>query len=109
MHETDYARALEFLIGHEEIEGPVNLAAPCPLSNREFMAALREAWQMPNGLPAPALLLSIGLFFLRNEPELILKSRYVVPGKLLDAGFQFEFPNWPEAAADLVRQWRQRP
>lgn len=108
MHETDYARALEFLIGHEEIEGPVNLAAPHPLSNREFMAALREAWQMPNGLPAPAVLLSIGLFLLRNEPELILKSRYVIPGKLLDAGFQFKFPNWPEAAADLVRQWRQR-
>ncbi len=108
MHETDYAHALEFLIRHEEIEGPVNLAAPHPLSNSEFMAALREAWQMPNGLPAPAALLSIGLFFLRNEPELILKSRYVVPGKLHDAGFEFEFPTWPEAATDLVRQWRQR-
>jgi uncharacterized protein (TIGR01777 family) len=108
MHETDYARALEFLIGHEEIEGPVNLAAPHPLSNREFMAALREAWRMPNGLPAPAAILSIGMFFLRTEPELILKSRYVVPGKLLDAGFEFEFPTWPEAAADLVRQWRQQ-
>ena len=54
MHESDYARALEFLIDHEEIEGPVNLAAPNPLPNREFMAALREAWDMPNGLPAPA-------------------------------------------------------
>ena len=108
MHEADYARALEFLIEHEEIDGPVNLAAPNPLPNREFMAALREAWEMPNGLPAPAPLLAIGMFFLRTEPELVLKSRYVVPGRLLDAGFQFEFPTWPEAAADLVRQWRNR-
>jgi hypothetical protein len=108
MHESDYARALEFLIDHDEIDGPVNLNAPHPLANREFMAALREAWEVPNGLPAPAALLAIGMFFLRTEPELVLKSRYVVPGRLLDAGFQFEFPTWPEAAADLVRQWRQR-
>ena len=108
IHEADFARALEFLIDHEEIDGPVNLAAPNPLPNREFMAALREAWEMPNGLPAPAPLLAIGMFFLRTEPELVLKSRRVVPGRLLDAGFQFEFPDWPEAAADLVRQWRAR-
>ena len=108
MHEADYARALEFLIEHEEIDGPVNLAAPYPLANREFMAALREAWEVPNGLPAPAPLLAFGMFFLRTEPELVLKSRYVVPGRLLDAGFQFEFPTWPEAAADLVRLWRLR-
>ncbi|MGA2569783.1 MAG: DUF1731 domain-containing protein [Terracidiphilus sp.] len=107
IHETDYARALEFLIDHEEIEGPVNLAAPNPLPNREFMAALREAWEMPNGLPAPAPLLALGAFFLRTEPELVLKSRYVVPGRLLDAGFQFELPDWPEAAQNLVRQWRE--
>jgi uncharacterized protein (TIGR01777 family) len=107
MHEADYARALEFLIEHEEIEGPVNLAAPHPLANREFMVALREAWDVPNGLPAPAALLAIGMFFLRTEPELVLKSRYVVPGRLLDAGFRFEFPTWPAAAADLVRQWRK--
>jgi NAD dependent epimerase/dehydratase family enzyme len=48
------------------------------------------------------------MFFLRTEPELVLKSRRVVPGRLLDAGFEFQFPDWPEAAADLVRQWRQR-
>lgn len=108
MHEQDYARALEFLIGHEEIDGPVNLAAPNPLPNREFMAALRDAWDMPNGLPAPAALLKVGMFFLRTEPELVLKSRRVVPGKLLDAGFEFNFTEWRLAAEDLVRRWRQR-
>ena len=103
IHESDFARAIEFLIDREEIEGPVNLAAPNPLPNREFMAALREAWEMPNGLPAPAPLMAIGMFFLRTEPELVLKSRRVVPGRLLDAGFQFEFP-------DLARgRRRSRP
>lgn len=107
IHESDFARAVEFLIEHEEFEGPVNLAAPHPLPNREFMRALREAWDMPNGLPAPAPLLAVGMFLQRSETELILKSRRVAPGKLLDAGFHFEFPAWPEAAQDLVRLWRE--
>ncbi|MFP5275519.1 MAG: TIGR01777 family oxidoreductase [Acidobacteriota bacterium] len=106
MHERDYARAIRFLIDHEEIEGPVNMASPHPLPNREFMAALRQAWNMLNGLPAPAPLLELSMFLLRKETELILKSRRVVPGKLLDAGFPFEFPAWAHAAEDLVRQWR---
>jgi hypothetical protein len=108
MHEADFARAVEFLVEHEEMDGPVNLAAPHPLPNREFMAALREAWDRPNGVWAPAPLIELGSFLLRTESELVLKSRRVVPGKLLDAGFEFEFPDWPEAAADLVRQWKRR-
>lgn len=107
IHEADYARAIEFLIEHETMEGPVNLAAPHPLPNREFQAALREAWGMPNGLPAPAPLLALGMWLLRTEPELVLKSRRVVPKRLLDAGFHFEFPTWLEAADDLVRRWRE--
>lgn len=106
MHESDYARAIEFLIEHEELDGPVNLAAPRPLPNADFMRELRQAWGMPNGLPAPAPLLAIGMFLLRSETELILKSRNVVPGKLLASGFAFDFPNWAEAAEDLVRRWR---
>jgi uncharacterized protein len=108
IHEADFARALEFLIMNDEFEGPVNIASPNPLPNREFMRALRDAWGMPNGLPAPSMLIEIGALFLRTESELVLKSRRVVPGRLVDAGFQFEFPEWPEAAEDLVRQWRHR-
>ena len=108
IHEADFARAIEFLIDHEDFEGPVNVAAPNPLPNREFMEALRDAWGMPNGFPTPAFALEIGAFFLRTESELVLKSRRVVPGRLLDAGFEFEFPTWPEAAEDLVNQWRHR-
>jgi len=108
MHEIDFARAVEFLIAREDIAGPINLAAPNPLPNREFMAALRDAWDMPNGLPAPALIVELAAFLLRTESELVLKSRRVVPGRLLDAGFQFTFPEWPDAVQDLVRQWRHR-
>jgi NAD dependent epimerase/dehydratase family enzyme len=108
IHEDDFARAVQFLIDHDEFEGPVNIAAPHPLPNREFMEALRDAWDMPNGLPIPAFALEIGAFFLRTESELVLKSRRVVPGRLLDAGFEFEFPTWTEAADDLVKQWRAR-
>ena len=72
------------------------------------MAALREAWDVPNGFPIPALALELGALVMRTESELVLKSRRVVPGRLLDAGFQFEFPEWAEAAEDLVRKWRHR-
>jgi uncharacterized protein (TIGR01777 family) len=108
IHETDFARAVEFLIDREEIDGPINIAAPHPLPNREFMEALRDAWEMPNGLPVPWPLLEIGTLLMRTESELVLKSRRVVPARLLQAGFNFHFPTWPEAAQDLVRQWRNR-
>ena len=106
IHEADFARAVEFLIDRDDLDGPINIAAPNPLPNREFMEGLRDAWGMPNGLPIPAPALEIGAFLLRTESELVLKSRRVVPGRLLRAGFEFEFPEWPEAAEDLVRQWR---
>jgi uncharacterized protein (TIGR01777 family) len=108
IHETDFARAVEFLIEHEEIDGPVNIAAPNPIPNREFMAGLREAWGMPNGFPAPTLGIELASFFLRTESELVLKSRRVIPARLQAAGFEFEFPTWAEAADDLVLQWRAR-
>jgi uncharacterized protein (TIGR01777 family) len=107
IHEADYARAVEFLIAHEEMDGPVNFAAPAPLANREFMAALRWAWDVPNGLPAPRLAIELGAFFLRTESELVLQSCRAVPGRLLNAGFEFTFPEWAEAAEDLVRQWKK--
>jgi hypothetical protein len=108
IHESDYARAVEFLIEHEELQGPINMAAPNPLSNRDFMAALRWAWDVPNGLPAPALAIKLGAILMRTEPELVLQSCRAVPGRLLEAGFTFEFAEWAEAAEDLVRQWKSR-
>jgi uncharacterized protein len=109
IHALDFARAVEFLIAREDIDGPVNIASPNPLPNREFMAGLREAYGMPNGIPAPAPILELAALFLRTETELVLKSRRVIPVRLLQAGFDFQFPTWPEAAEDLVRSWRERP
>ena len=108
IHEADYARAVEFIVAHEELEGPINIASPNPLPNREFMAALRDAWGRPNGLPAPSLFIHLGAFAMRTEAELVLQSCRAVPGRLLEAGFHFEFPEWPEAAEDLVQQWQHR-
>lgn len=108
IHEADYARAVDFLIAHEELTGPFNLAAPNPLPNRAFMAALREALHMPNGLPAPTIAIYLGAILMGSEPELVLGSCRALPGRLLEAGFSFEFPDWPEAADDLARQWWRR-
>ena len=107
IHEDDFARAVEFLITHDEMTGPVNIASPYPEQNRDFMATLREAWDMPNGVPAPRPLLELAAFLMRTESELVLKSRRVIPTRLLEAGFAFQIPNWAHAAEDLVERWRR--
>ena len=106
IHDRDFVRSVYWLIEHAELEGPVNLAAPNPLPNVEFMRALRSAAGVCCGLPAKKWMLEIGAFFMRTETELILKSRRVVPGRLLQSGFEFQFPSWPAAAVDLYRRWR---
>jgi uncharacterized protein (TIGR01777 family) len=106
VHCQDFLRAIDFLIAQEDLSGIVNIASPNPLPNRDFMRALREAWGVPVGLPAPAWLIEIGCWALRTESELVLKSRNVIPGRLQQAGFKFDFPEWPTAAADLVHRWR---
>jgi uncharacterized protein len=108
IHEEDFARAVEFLVLREDLDGPVNIASPYPEKNREFMATLREAWEMPNGLPAPRPLLELAAMIMRTETELVLKSRRVVPTRLLEAGFDFVFPHWPHAVQDLVQKWKSR-
>ncbi len=81
------------------------LLSPAP--QREFPRELRDAWGVRTGLPATRWVAEIGAFFLRSDTELLLKSRRVVPGRLLGAGFEFQFPIWGPAAADLVQGIRQ--
>jgi hypothetical protein len=107
IHEVDFIRSVEFLINRKELTGAVNLASPHPLPNREFLRILREAWGARFGLPTTGWMLELGTFLLRTESELVLKSRQVVPGRLLEAGFRFQYPAWPQAAQDLVAQWRE--
>lgn len=104
IHDVDLVRVVEIFLTDDAWSGVVNVAAPHPLPNADFMRALRAAFGMPFGLPSPAWLLEIGTFLLRSETELVLKSRRVVPGRLLDAGFRFEHPSWLEAARDLARR-----
>src|SRR5215510_14270791 len=101
VHDQDFIRAVHWLIEHEELEGPVNIAAPDPIPNSEFMRVLRSAAGVSFGLPATALMLEVGAFFLRTETELILKSRRVTPGKLSQSKFIFQFPTWAQAAQEL--------
>ena len=108
VHDADFVRAIDYLTAHEELEGVVNIAAPSPLPNQDFMWALRRAWGVPFGLPTTKWMSHIGAFFLRTETELILKSRRVVSGRLANAGFLFKFAEWPPAAHDLVRRWREQ-
>jgi NAD dependent epimerase/dehydratase family enzyme len=107
IHDVDFIRSVYWLIDHDELSGPVNLSSPNPLPNKEFMRVVREAWGMPIGLPAMKWMLEIGAFLMRSETELILKSRRVVPKRLTDSGFEFEFPTWEAAAADLCRRRRR--
>ncbi|MEU0397289.1 TIGR01777 family oxidoreductase [Streptomyces sp. NPDC006208] len=109
IHDRDFVRAVEFLADRDDLVGPVNLAAPVPLPQRAFMRALRAAWGVPVGLPATKWMAELGAFALRSDTELLLKSRRVVPGRLLEAGFAFDHAQWPEAADDLVRRVRGGP
>ena len=102
IHGEDFCRAVGWLIDRADLSGPVNLAAPEPLPNRELMRLLRRLCKMPIGLPAKRWMLEIGAFFLRTESELILKSRRVVPRRLLDSGFAFDFPTAESALANIV-------
>ncbi|MEU6992144.1 TIGR01777 family oxidoreductase [Streptomyces sp. NPDC046465] len=107
IHDEDFVRAVEFLIDRDDLDGPVNLAAPGPLPHRDFMRVLRAAWHVPVGLPATRWMAELGAFALRSDTELLLKSRRVVPGRLSAAGFTFACPDWETATASLVRRARR--
>jgi uncharacterized protein (TIGR01777 family) len=106
IHEVDFLSAIDLLIARSDISGPVNLCSPEPLANKDFMECLRKACGVKLGLPGTRWMLEIGAFFLGTETELILKSRRVEPRRLLEMGFEFKFPQWPEAASDLGQRRR---
>jgi NAD dependent epimerase/dehydratase family enzyme len=94
---------MDHLIEQDQFEAKVNICSPNPLPNREFMRALLAARGVRIGVPAPSWMIELGSLFLRTQLELVLKSRRVILGRLLDSGFHFHFPEWPVAAKDLVR------
>ena len=104
MHEADFVRAAGWLVDHDELSGPVNLCAPNPLPNVEFMRTLRQVWRARGGLNATEWMLELGAWAMGTETELLLKSRRVAPGKLLRSGFVFRYPDWLAAAAELANR-----
>jgi uncharacterized protein len=101
IHMTDIIRIVDFALDNKTIDGPINCVAPEVINNKQFTKALRDSLGVPIGIPTPALLLEIGCFVLRTESELILKSRYVEPKRLLDNGFKFKFTTAIQALNDL--------
>ncbi|MDB6092463.1 MAG: epimerase [Verrucomicrobia bacterium] len=106
MHEYDFVAAVRWIVAHDDLSGAVNLCSPFPLPNREFMGGLQAALGGRLAFRIPEWALEVGAVVLRTETELILKSRRVVPGRLLEGGFAFTYPEWPAAATELARRWR---
>lgn len=102
MHDVDFCRAVEWIIEHPELQGPINMTAPNPLTNAAFMREIRQALDVPFGLPSFRWMLEIGALVMGTETELILKSRKVVPRKLLDSGFTFQYPTWQDAVKSIT-------
>jgi len=108
IHYEDFVSATRWLIERDDVDGVVNVASPDPVPNAVFMRVLREAAGVRLGLPATKWMLELGAVFMRTETELLLKSRRVIPTRLLEKGFEFRFPMWRDAARDLCGQWESR-
>jgi hypothetical protein len=104
IHETDFVRSVSWLMSHDSLSGAVNVASPNPLPYADFMRELRRAMHVPIGLPATRWMLAVGAWAMRTETELVLKSRRVIPTRLLESGFTFAYPEWPAAVLELVRR-----
>ncbi|RQO32454.1 TIGR01777 family protein [Taibaiella sp. KBW10] len=102
IHIEDYYRIIRFAMETDAAEGPINFAAPEPLSNTLFMKSLRKAMHMPIGIPAPGFAIKFGGALIGTEPGLILDSQYVVSETLKAAGFSFKYPSLASALKDLV-------
>ena len=103
LHRDDWVGIVEWLLANDEVSGVVNLAAPNPISNVDFMRGMRRRFApLGIGFPAPSLVVHLGAFFLRTAPELVLKSRKVVSRTLSEGGYSFKFPTMEEALDDLA-------
>lgn len=102
IHEEDFYATLWFLIESKGSEGVYNLSSPEPISNKQIMQCMRKVLKVPFGLPTPKFLLNMGAKLIGTEPELILKSRYVLPEKLQDSGYNFQFPDIKSALENIL-------
>ena len=101
VHIEDVCRIVEWMQEHKELEGVYNCAAPFPVTNDFFMKTLRSVTGHVIGLPAYEWMLNIGALLIGTEKELLLKSRWVLPTKLLETGFTFQYPQLEEALKEI--------
>jgi uncharacterized protein (TIGR01777 family) len=101
LHEDDFVNIIDFIASNQDINGAYNITAPTPLPNSDFMKAIRHALKIRVGISMPRWLLELGAIIIGTETELILKSRRVVPTKLLEAGYHFKFKEINKALFNL--------
>jgi NAD dependent epimerase/dehydratase family enzyme len=106
IHIADVLGIVRFLREHDELDGAINASAPHPTDNVSMMRMLRRVLGVPFGIPAPRFVLELGSAVIKTETELVLKSRWVVPERLLAAGYTFEYPDLEPALRDIVRDRR---
>jgi uncharacterized protein (TIGR01777 family) len=104
VHIDDTCRMIEWIQSHEELEGTYNCSSPYPVPNKVFMQTLRKTTGQLFGLPAFVWMLKIGALLIGTETELVLKSRWVLPTRILETGFQFKYPLLKDALADIVNK-----
>jgi uncharacterized protein len=102
IHINDLYGIISFMIEHEEVSGVFNASAPNPVNNKTLMQQLRRIAGNSFGIPIPAWLLKIGAVLIRTETELVLKSRWVIPERLLTAGFQFRYAHVEDALKEIL-------
>ncbi|MDB4292344.1 TIGR01777 family oxidoreductase [Maribacter sp.] len=102
IHITDFLCAIAFIIETKTLEGPINIVAPKPVTNAELMALVRKAVGIPFGFPLPKTLLELGSRIIQTETELVLKSRNVIPQRLLDSGFEFKYDSLKDALEEAI-------
>jgi uncharacterized protein (TIGR01777 family) len=104
IHIEDLYRIILFFQTHSELKGVYNCSSPQPVDNATFMKTLRKSMNVSFGLPSPEWLLKVGAVLIRTEPELVLKSRWVLPERLMEAGFVFKYPELKQALDDILEK-----
>jgi uncharacterized protein len=102
IHIEDLYQIILFMQQQTTLSGVFNTSAPNPVDNKTLMGLLRKQLKMPIGLPTPTWLLKMGAVIIKTETELILKSRWVIPEKLLQNGFAFKYPNLQQALKNSI-------
>lgn len=101
IHLRDEVRAIRFLMENPDASGPYNLCAPVPVNFRKFAHILGTVLNKPYKTPVPAF--ALRLLFGEMADELLLSGQFVLPERLTQAGFEFEFPELEDALRDVLR------